>query len=72
MTRRPKKSERPASFKLFIHVTNAAFGDDLLHLETARILNGIAARVEGGEVEGTARNSNGNTVAAFRFGHDKP
>ena len=69
MTRKPK--ERYESFKLFINVTNAAFDGQLLHLETARILNGIGAgrTRQGAWHSHRLQRQHG---CAFRFGHDKP
>jgi len=49
--------------KLGIHTDNAAFADDMLTEEVARILRAIADRIEGEHrMEGSAIDANGNKV----------
>jgi hypothetical protein len=51
-------------FTLTIQTDNAAFGDEPSY-ELARILAEVASRVGGGELAGTVRDENGNTVGRF-------
>jgi hypothetical protein len=61
-------------FTLAIDCDNAAFGETLDgHLEeTARLLRGLARRLEAGEDYGTLRDVNGNTVGRFELEGDRP
>ncbi len=52
-----------SEFRLVIKTDNAAFED--YPREVARILRLVADKVEDGEPTGSARDANGNTVAAF-------
>lgn len=54
-------------FTLEIETDNAAFGDNNLLIETARILRDAANKVEQGEHPGTLRDVNGNKVGAYQF-----
>jgi hypothetical protein len=49
-------------FKLEMDTENDAFRDGLLGVEIAHCLNRVASRAELGELEGTVRDTNGNTV----------
>ena len=51
-------------FKLTIRTDNAAFENGAA-TETARILRKIAKQIEDGELEGNARDFNGNTVGSY-------
>lgn len=53
-------------FHLKISTTNAAFEDNDRALELARILRETADRLERGYTTGTAVNSNGNQVGAWK------
>ena len=59
-------------FKVVIDVENAAFEDENMGTELARILREVADTVDGtsGEtesIEGTLRDVNGNKVGQYRF-----
>jgi len=51
-------------FKIWITLGNEAMqtGDDI-----ARALRDVAAKLEGGEIEGTIRDENGNKVGTFKL-----
>ena len=59
-----------SGFQLEFDTGNAAFEDDNLRPEIARILGEIAEHVEGGYVEGVIRDINGNKVGNWSM--DEP
>jgi hypothetical protein len=54
-------------FSVKVETSNAAFHDECPEYEIARILKEIVSKLEAGITSGSARDSNGNRVAEFRF-----
>ena len=54
-------------FSLKMVTNNAAFDNDAPEYEIARVLKSIVAKLESGITSGSARDSNGNKVAEFKF-----
>jgi hypothetical protein len=54
-------------FTVKITTDNAAFDTDAPEYEIARILKSIVAKLEAGIMSGSAKDSNGNKVADFKF-----
>ena len=52
-------------FNLSITTDNAAFDDDNLSIEIARIMREVATRIERGEYYGSVRDINGNRIGSF-------
>jgi hypothetical protein len=58
-------------FTLEFRTDNAAFDDGMAH-ETARILRDVAIRLMQGDLEGHARDVNGNRVGVFALTSSNP
>ena len=69
MLSHPTKRKAQPMFTLTFQTSNAAF-EGAEASETARILRDIAARIESGNLEGPARDENGNTVGRYALNAD--
>lgn len=56
-------------FRLEIETSNDAFQGDP-QVELARIITGVASRLAMGDLSGTVRDVNGNTVGQFQYQED--
>jgi len=54
-------------FKLKMETGNAAFADNIKHLEVARILRNVVEKLEADHTEGKLIDLNGNTVGEWKL-----